>query len=58
MPEQFTMTFETTNEAFAEDPEIEVASLLRRIASKVESGYTSGPVRDINGNTVGRWSLK
>ena len=34
-----------------------VADTIEELAGKIREGYTSGPVMDVNGNTVGRWSL-
>lgn len=49
---------ETGNAAFADSKMWEAARLLRIIASKIEKGYTDGPIIDINGNTVGTWTLE
>jgi hypothetical protein len=52
----FTVTFKTESSAFdgAEFPEI--AETLRKLAYEVESPVnTSGIVRDVLGNTIGRW---
>jgi hypothetical protein len=55
----FTVTFRTANAAFTEDgdPSAETARLLHDIAERVETGHRSGPVVDVNGNTVGTWTL-
>ena len=50
--------FETDNAAFGEDDLIaalEAGRILQELASKV-SPDGSGIIRDINGNTIGRWS--
>ena len=52
----FTLTFETTNDAFVEDSDGESARILHRVADMVRMGRTSGNVYDANGNTVGTWS--
>lgn len=53
-----TIQFKTDNAAFAEDGSAEVARILRKIASKIENTRDgSGPAVDLNGNTVGHWSL-
>ena len=52
----FTVSFETESAAFdgAEFPEI--AETLRKLAYEVERPVnTSGIVRDVLGNTIGRW---
>jgi CBS domain-containing protein len=45
------------NAAFEDDPLEEVARILRAVADRIESGNDEGPVRDENGNTVGRFSV-
>ena len=54
----FRVKIETGNDAFAENPSIEIARLLRKIASQVEEGRLEGRVMDINGNKVGEYGLK
>lgn len=54
----FKLTIKTDNAAFGDEPGYEVARILRDIAHKVEEGYTSGSVLDVNGNTVGHFDLK
>lgn len=51
----FTLTFKTQNAAF--DSGVEVSRILREIADKVESDYSEGTAKDVNGNTVGEWKL-
>lgn len=55
----FTLTFRTANAAFTEhdDPTPEVARILADVAARVETGRRAGPVVDVNGNTVGEWTL-
>ena len=53
-----TIEFQTVNAAF--DPpnrKNEVAEILRSVAAKVAGGLTEGKVLDVNGNTVGTWTL-
>ena len=54
----FTVTIETDNAAFNDDPGAELADILGKLADTVRttglSGY-NGKVRDTNGNTVGVW---
>ena len=58
---QFILTFDCDSDAFADQPEIEIARLLRHAATRVEQGFfgrhSAMQVRDINGNTVGRWEF-
>lgn len=57
----FRLRFRTNNAAFCEGGGAEVARILREIADEVEScgapECADGPVRDINGNSVGEWDL-
>lgn len=54
----FTMKFHTDNDAFATDDMVESARILREIADKLEwDGKDSGKVMDVNGNSIGEWSL-
>ena len=58
---KFTVTINTDNAAFeGGDLGIEIARILREIADKAEQGimttrFVTVPVRDINGNTVGKY---
>lgn len=54
----FILKFDTDSDAFADDPTIEIARILRHVADRVESGEDCGrylTVFDINGNDVGRF---
>jgi hypothetical protein len=54
----FTLTITTDGAAFADSgTEQEVARILQEVAEKLRNGYTGGPTKDYNGNTVGSWSL-
>lgn len=53
----FKIEFSTDNAAFADDAGREVARILRDWADKMEDrgdAFYSGPVRDLNGNRVGK----
>lgn len=50
---RFVVEIDLTNDAFANHPELEVASLLFGIAEAVEHGSSGGPIYDTNGNTCG-----
>lgn len=57
----FIVKFDTDNEAFQSDCDAEIARILRIIAVKVEQHGCGGSfetIHDINGNNVGRYSLK
>lgn len=34
-----------------------VADYLRTVASRIQAGYGDGNVRDVNGNTIGRFEI-
>lgn len=51
----FKLTIETGNDAFADEPNEELARLLEKAAQRLRSGYVSDTLRDSNGNTVGKW---
>lgn len=47
---------EMANAAF-EEPASELARILRDLAKKIEDGQTDCALRDVNGNTVGRFFI-
>ena len=49
--------FNTGNAAFEDGCWEEIDRILKDISDKVRLGYEYGPVRDINGNKIGQWSL-
>ena len=49
--------FKTSNAAFDEYGDAEVARILEEIVHKVSSGYDHGVIIDINGNKVGVWEM-
>lgn len=51
----FELTFDTANDAFADDPAEECVRILRLVASQIDRGARSGSVLDVNGNRVGSW---
>ena len=53
----FKLEFKTDNAAFVDDPMCEPSNVLRRVATRIEYGETSGLVKDSNGNTVGYFEL-
>lgn len=50
---QVQITIDCSNDAFTISPEMELGSILRTLAIKVENGICSMPVMDGNGNKVG-----
>lgn len=56
----FTVKIDIDNSAF-DDRDAEISRILSEIAGKIEGCGTaqgmSQTIRDINGNTVGRWKL-
>lgn len=60
----FTLNISTDNAAFTENPAAEVARILSDVAHYLTAGHggygirsDDGGMRDLNGNTVGRWHL-
>ena len=54
----FSVKFETGNFAFDDDELLpECADTLRTIAEQMDHGATDGIVRDMNGNTIGKWKI-
>ena len=61
----FDLHIDTENDAFQnrenfgdQAPSIELASILRELASALDLGATSGTVRDSFGNTCGSWAVR
>jgi hypothetical protein len=54
----FKVSFKISNDAFKNGyGREETARVLRKIAEQVETGYNGKKVIDVNGNTVGAWSV-
>ncbi|USK62287.1 hypothetical protein [Peribacillus asahii] len=51
--EKVTVTIKTGNAAFEENPNMEIARILRELANNLEADVHPGKLRDLNGNTVG-----
>jgi hypothetical protein len=59
----FTLQFATGNDDFAKDPAGTIAVILDQVADFVEyhgnlPDFIQYPIRDRNGNTIGRWSYQ
>jgi len=54
---KFTLTIESEGAQAEDEPGGMTYDLLRETADKVDEGHESGTLLDVNGNTVGRWSL-
>lgn len=54
---QFSISMDSHDAHAADDPRGLVISALGDIAKLVEVGLDTGPIRDENGNKVGRWTL-
>lgn len=55
-----TVTIDTDNAAFADDAGWEVARILRELADRLAVDIHqchAGPIRDVNGNTCGTWTV-
>lgn len=58
MPHTITITIKTDNDAFAENPEKEVARILADLGKRMKDSHFAARnrpehIRDINGNTCG-----
>ena len=57
---KFTCEIDMDNAAFEDGPATELASILRTVIACIEAGGENKdgkPLRDINGNTVGRFDV-
>ena len=54
---KFKVEMSNDNAAFDGDVPGELARILSAIIVAIEDGDRAGACRDINGNTVGKWSL-
>ena len=52
---KLTIEFHTDNAAFHDDSYGETERILNEVLQKVAHNRTA-PIRDINGNTIGRWT--
>lgn len=58
---RFTLEIDTDNDAFAlslADAAQSLAHVLRETARRVEAGLIEGPIRDTNGNRIGRFGTQ
>lgn len=55
----FKLNIETDNEAFDDDYKMRTSleEILESVSGKISEGYNEGICRDINGNSVGDWSI-
>jgi len=53
----FKLEFNMDNDAFRFYPESTAAQMLRDMADQIESGLVFNTIRDINGNTIGKWEF-
>ena len=59
--QQFHLNISLGNAAFGDTPAIEVARILRHIATRLDAGAkleNGGTIGDHNGNTVGHWGAE
>lgn len=52
---EFHVQIACDNSAFGDEPNVEIARILRQIASKLDNGHDVGAERDANGSMVGGW---
>jgi len=56
MSKSFEIEFEMNNSAF-DSPYVEIPRILNDITERVKAGSFDGKIRDVNGNTVGRYGI-
>lgn len=49
--------FNTGNAAFGDDAIQAIVDQLKLVINDIEAGYVEAPVRDVNGNKIGRFCL-
>lgn len=54
---RFTLTLSLDNDDAVTAGADALAGYLRDVASRVQSGYGNGNVRDVNGNTIGHYAI-
>lgn len=54
---KFKIEFNCDTEPFECDVYREISMILRDVAVRVENQADDGKVNDVNGNTIGQWSL-
>lgn len=54
----FNLQVSTTNAAFEDDFAEEIVRILTNVAERVRAGQTSGRIHDLNGSSVGTFSLE
>ena len=54
---KFSLTVLMDNAAFADDPDAEIARILKETSVHVLAGTQNGNCRDANGNTVGVFKI-
>lgn len=54
----FKLNFETENEVFTENKEMEIIGILANIMSLIGNGRTIGVISDSNGNSIGEWEIE
>lgn len=53
---RFVLHFQSDGASLTDDPEQEIASILRKTADKITHGELDGMVSDGNGNTIGSFT--
>lgn len=54
---KFTLAFDMDNDAFAQGWQLEVTRIVAKVTFQVVEGVIAAPIRDENGNLVGRWEV-
>lgn len=54
---EFNIDINMDNAAFEYAPGVEIARILHKVGEQLEAGYVEGKIRDVNGNSVGRFEV-
>jgi hypothetical protein len=58
---RLSMSFDIDNDAFYDDDgeliDNAISPVIHDVARKVHDGQTGGRLRDVNGNTIGKWKM-
>lgn len=54
---RFNLSIDCDNAVFEDEPATEIARIMATVAERVTEGGIGGNVRDLNGNTVGGWTV-
>lgn len=55
---EFQLNMKIDNDAFVDNRDGEIASILREIATKMDDNVSAGIIRDVNGARIGTYGIK